>query len=73
MPDKTQQAHRKRDAEALTIIGFFFAVLAVLVLIGVVWHDRGRGLAVGIGAGVLLLTVGIGAVAIGVRLRRRTR
>ncbi len=71
--DETRQAHRKRDAEVLTIIGGFFALLALLVLIGVVWHDRGRGLAVGLGAGILLLAIGLGAIAIGLRFRRRSR
>lgn len=69
-PATTRGEHRRRDAEALTIIGAFFALLAVLVLVGVIWHDRGPGLPVGIGAGLLLLLVGVGAVAIGRRLRR---
>ncbi len=64
-------AHRRRDAEALTIIGAFFAILAVMVLIGVVLHHELRaGLIVGLIAGVLLLAAGIGAVYIGIRLRR---
>lgn len=65
------RAHRRRDAEALTIIGAFFAVLSVMVLIGVVLHHEVRaGLIVGLIAGVLLLAAGIGAIRIGMRLRR---
>lgn len=70
MPDDQQQSHRRRDAEALTIIGAFFAVLAVMVLIGVVWFDRGDSLAVGAGAGLLLLVIGLGGVYVGRRLKR---
>lgn len=71
MPDDARESHRKRDAESLTIIGAFFALMAFLVLIGVVWHDRGVGLAVGIVAGLILMAVGVGAVLLGVRIKRR--
>ncbi len=70
MSDDQQQMHRRRDAETLKIIGGFFAILAVLVLIGVIWHDSGEGLAVGIGAGVILLLIGLVSVRIGMHLGR---
>ncbi|MBN1344708.1 MAG: hypothetical protein JXQ73_18595 [Phycisphaerae bacterium] len=63
-------SHRRRDAEAMTIIGGFLAILAALVLIGVVWNDEGLSLRVGIGAGALLMAVGLGGVFLGMRLRR---
>jgi hypothetical protein len=70
MPDDQQHVHRRRDAEALTIIGCFFVLLAGLVLIGVIVH-RDEGMAVGIGAGVLLMLIGAAAVYVGARLRRK--
>lgn len=70
MSDDPQHTHRQRDAEALTIIGAFFAILAALVLIGVIMHHEGGDAAVGIGAGIILLVIGLGSVSIGRRLRR---
>ena len=67
--EETRQSHRRRDAEAITIIGAFFAVLALLVLIGVLVH-RSEGMAVGVCAGSLLLLIGLGSVWTGMRWRR---
>ncbi len=64
-------SHRRRDSEALTIIGGFFMLLAVLVLIGVVLeHEHQMGLIVGAIAGVLLLIIGGLTVYIGRRLSK---
>ncbi len=70
MPEDERQTHRRRDGEVLTIIGSFFAILAVLVLIGTIFQGHREGMVVGIGAGLLLLLIGLGAASLGRRWLR---
>lgn len=63
-------SHRRRDAEALSIIGAFLSILAALVLVGVIMHRDGAGMKVGVVAGILLLVIGFVTVGIGLRLKR---
>lgn len=71
MPDNNHEQHRERDAASFTIIGGFFAVLSVFVLIGTFFEDRGHGQIVNVAAGLILLIVGIVMLGLGRRLRNR--
>lgn len=63
---------RDRDALSLLLVGSFFAVLAVLVLIGTWWTlERPRAAWVNVVSGALLMAIGLGMVAMGLRMRRR--
>ena len=72
MPDDRRQEHTRRDSESLVIIGSFFSLLAILVLIGTAWEEKGVGMGVAIAAGAILLLVGLAAVFIGLRLKKRS-
>jgi len=71
MSDPRQSELRERDAASMKLLGGFFCVLAVLVLIGSIWSTgRPHAMVVNIGAGTLMLVVGSGMLWIGTRLRR---
>jgi len=73
MPEDRRDQHTRRDGESLIIMGSFFAVLALLVLVGTFFEAQEMAMAVSLVAGGLLLLIGIGAVLFGLRLRRRSR
>ena len=59
-----------RDAASLRILGIFFFVMGVLVLIGTFWTlENPRGTVVNIGGGLLLCAVGIAARRIARRMK----
>ncbi len=64
MPEPTEldkTSHRERDAASLKILGFFFTVLGILVLIGTLWSlGDTRAMVVNIVSGAVLLVVGLG-------------
>lgn len=61
---------RRRDALSLLLVGGFFALLAVLVLIGTWWTlEKPRAAAVNVVSGLVLLAIGLGMVGAGVHLR----
>lgn len=71
MSDDAQNNFRQRDAASLLILGSFFVLLAVLVLIGSLWAvGRTHALIVNLGAGAALLIAGIALVTVSFRLRR---
>lgn len=62
---------RLRDAWSLLMVGGFFALLALLVLVGTWWTlERPRAAAVNVVAGLLLMAIGLGMIAAGRHLRR---
>ena len=64
--------HAERDAASLKILGFFFTVLGVLVLLGTFWSlDNTRAVVVNVASGALLTLVGLGMIAFARRSRRR--
>ena len=67
-PDAANPA--RRDGEALLIMGVFFAILAVAVLIGTAWTEAGKGRVVNVVSGLVLLTVAAVTAWIGRHLRR---
>ncbi len=71
MSENNNEQHRERDAASLTIIGGFFAVLSVFVLIGTFFEDRIHAQVVNVAAGLILLLVGVGMIAFGRRLKNR--
>lgn len=69
MNEQNHEAHSRRDAASMQLLGFFFSVLATLVLIGTFWTlDRPRAMTVNIAAGVALLCIGLGMIWGGRRL-----
>ncbi len=55
--------YRERDAATLKILGFFFAVLGVLVLVGSYWSlENPRALIVNLASGAVLTLIGIGMI-----------
>ena len=63
---------RRREALSLVMLGVFFVVLAVLVLIGSWWAvGRTHALVVNLGAGGVLLLIGLAMWALGRRLGHR--
>ncbi len=65
--------YRQRDAASLNILGFFFAVLGSLVLVGTYWSlDNARALIVNLASGALLTVIGLGMMAF-VRRSKRPR
>lgn len=71
MSDARQSDLRERDAASMKLLGGFFCVLAVLVLIGSYWSmGRPHAMVVNLGAGGLMLLVGLAMLWMGVRLRR---
>lgn len=69
-PKSVLQEQRERDAISLLMLGGFFSVLAVLVLIGTYWTvGRWHAMVVNLGAGATLLVVGIVMLWIGRRIQ----
>jgi len=62
-PHLDQTDHRERDAASLRILGFFFAVLGSLVLIGTFWSlDNFRAVTINLASGAVLMFVGLGMI-----------
>ncbi len=54
----------ERDAASLKILGFFFTVLGLLVLVGTLWSlDNTRAIIVNVASGATLVAVGLGMTA----------
>ena len=74
MPDDRHAEYRGRDAASLVIIGGFFVLLAVLVLLGSFAAGgaevESAARIVNLAAGVILLLIGIALVFVSRRLRR---
>lgn len=71
-PETHESEARQRDALSLLMVGGFFALLAVMVLIGTWWTlERPRAAAVNVASGLLLLVIGLGMIAVGRAMRRR--
>lgn len=73
-PENTPQSvlaeQRQRDAVSLLMLGAFFSVLAVLVLVGTYWTvGRTHAMVVNLGAGVTLLAVGLAMLWAGRRVQ----
>ena len=59
-----------RDADSLTILGFFFMALGVLVLVGTIWTlGNFRAVVVNVGSGVVLTAVGCAMAVVAQFLR----
>lgn len=70
--DRVTNTDRQRDASSLFVLGLFFTVLGVLVLIGTVWTRKDMHAAVvNASSGLVLVAVGIGTIGIGRRMARR--
>ncbi|MBX3415865.1 MAG: hypothetical protein KF708_24495 [Pirellulales bacterium] len=62
---------RRRDAGTLSVLGIFFCVLGVLVVIGTYWTlGHTHAMIVNLGAGLATLGVGLLMLWIGARLRK---
>lgn len=70
MSERMTDDNRRRDSVSLLIIGTFFALFSVLVLIGTFWEHRTRAIIVNIASGLALMLVGIGMALYGYWLRR---
>jgi len=63
--------HRHRDAMSMKILGSFFIVLSLLVLLGVLWElGNFRAIVVTLICGSTLLSVGVGMVVVGRRIAK---
>ncbi|NOZ40830.1 MAG: hypothetical protein GXP24_11475 [Planctomycetes bacterium] len=72
-PEFDQTSHSERDAASLRILGFFFAVLGALVLIGTLWSlGNFRAVVVNVSSGAVLLAVGLGMLAFTRRASSKT-
>ena len=51
---------KKRDADTLNVLGFFFLVLGGLVLVATFWTlGNSRAMVVNLGSGLAMATVGV--------------
>ena len=70
----SQDENRARDATSFLLLGSFFSILAILVLIGTLWTlDRPRAMAVNLSAGGVLLSIGLVMLYAGRRVQRSRR
>jgi len=68
------QEQRQRDAITFFLLGGFFAVMGVLVLIGTFWTlARPHAMVVNFVSGLVLLVIGVAMIAFGQHLRRTKR
>ena len=73
MSQSDRKAHRARDAATLLVLGAFFTVLSVLVLLGSFWSEKlDFPVVVNIASGVLLMVVGLGMSLMSWHLRRQS-
>lgn len=64
--------YSERDAATLKILGFFFAILGSLVLVGSYWSlENPRALIVNLASGTLLTIIGLGLMAFVRRSKRK--
>lgn len=72
-PDhRTGDGNQQRDASSLLVLGVFFTILGLLVLVGTLWtRNDMRAAVVNAGSGMILVAVGVGTLLIGRRLARR--
>ncbi len=67
----THDENRARDSTSFLLLGSFFSLLAMLVLIGTLWTlDRPRAMIVNLAAGSLLLLIGLIMLYFGRRVQR---
>lgn len=70
LPDSNEE-NRARDATSFLLLGSFFSVLAILVLVGTLWTlDRPRAMLVNLIAGGVLLGIGLIMLYFGRRVQR---
>ena len=62
---------RRRDATSLGVLGGFFCVFALLVLVATSWEERSHAAAVNVAAGCVLLAIGVGMLLASRSLARR--
>jgi len=60
-----RETYRRRDSDSLFVMGIFFTVLSVAVLVGSFWADGTKALVVNLFSGGILLAIGAGSVAYG--------
>ncbi len=70
-PPRDRAEYRDRDGTSLKIIGGFFSLFSILVLVGTFWEKRSHGIVVNLTAGFLLLSIGLGMFFVGRRMSRR--
>ena len=69
---QVDQTQNDRDAVTLKILGIFFVVIGVLVLLGTFWAlGNFKAVVVNLASGVILSAVGALMVVIAQRLKRR--
>ena len=62
---------RRRDAGTLAVLGIFFCVLGVLVVIGTYWTiGHTHAMIVNLGAGLATISVGVAMLLVSARLRK---
>jgi uncharacterized integral membrane protein len=71
MKDDIQSEHQQRDAESFIIIGSFFVILAIIVLIGTIWSETVPAAVINVSSGVILLAIGLGGVFWGLHIKRK--
>lgn len=73
MPPNDNQHDRQRDSVSLIIIGTFFALFSLLVLVGTFWEHRVRAIIVNIAAGLVLFLIGAGMAGFGWWMKRTNK
>ena len=61
-----RETYRRRDSDSLFVMGIFFTVLSLAVLVGSLWADGTKALVVNLFSGGILLAIGVGSVLYGV-------
>lgn len=62
--------YRRRDADTLFVMGIFFTILALAVLLGTLWTTGTKALVVNLVSGGILLLIGLGTFVHGLRGKR---
>ena len=63
--------YRRRDADSLFVMGCFFTVLSIAVLVGTFWAEDAQARLVNVVSGAVLFLLGIGAAAYGLSVKRK--
>lgn len=70
-PSQEQHGHTRRDAETLSMLGGFMAILALPVLLGTFWAGSAFAMFVNALSGLVLLAIGGGMLLRGLSQLRR--
>ena len=63
---------QQRDADTLRVLGIFFSIMGVLVLIGTIWAvGKASAVVVSLVSGGVLLGIGLGTWRYAVRMHQR--